>query len=281
MSFTKMICKGKIISTAAFILSGLLLITACFNPLEEYKRYRYGVEKGVRLEGRPVEKMLEKELKEMVARWAFILKEPPRSAFIARDTGEVIPEKEGKFVHASLTVKEVLEAEPGSNVEVQRVRVAPEKTAELLNSIEETVGYYHTYVSGGSGRVENVILATRALDRVLLSPGETFSFNQTVGPRTMERGYRLAPIIVGNSVVPGRGGGICQVSSTLYNAVLQAELEVVERSPHSRSVDYVPPGRDATVSDFIDFKFKNNTNSYLMIKTSAPGSMISVSILSS
>lgn len=118
-------------------------------------------------------------------------------------------------------------------------------------------------------RTENLRLAAKALDGKLLAPGEPFSFNDSVGERTAEAGYKVAMIIEGDAYMPGLGGGVCQVSSTLYNAVLLADLEVLERHRHSLPVDYVPPGQDATVSfSVLDFRFRNNTDAYLLIRSS-------------
>jgi vancomycin resistance protein YoaR len=105
----------------------------------------------------------------------------------------------------------------------------------------------------------NVELASKLINGTVLAPGEVFSYNNVVGERTAERGFKNAQIYVQSKVVEGLGGGICQVSSTLYNAVLYADLEVVERRWHSLPVTYVPLGQDATVAfGYIDFKFKNN-----------------------
>jgi len=103
--------------------------------------------------------------------------------------------------------------------------------------------------------------------------------DQTVGPRTVETGYQTAIIIEGDQFVPGLGGGICQVSSTLYNAVRLASLSVTERSHHSLAVTYVPPGLDATVVyPTLDFKFKNDSDGYLLIRSLVNGSTVSISI---
>lgn len=117
-------------------------------------------------------------------------------------------------------------------------------------------------------RTENIRLAAKALDGKLLAPGERFSFNKSVGERVAEAGYKEALIIQGNTFTPGLGGGVCQVSSTLYNVVLLAHLEILERHRHSLPVNYVPPGRDATVSfPILDFKFKNSTDAHLLIRS--------------
>jgi len=119
--------------------------------------------------------------------------------------------------------------------------------------------YYTTLLDRSAGRTQNVVLSCQAINGWIIQPGEVFSFNEASGPRTDELGYQIAPIFVCKKVVPGRGGGVCQTSSTLYNCVLEAGLEVVERYPHSLPVAYAAPGRDATVSwGGADLKFRNN-----------------------
>ncbi|AET67087.1 putative vancomycin resistance protein [Desulfosporosinus orientis DSM 765] len=129
-------------------------------------------------------------------------------------------------------------------------------------------------------RTENIRLAARVLDGKLLSPGERFSFNESVGQRTANAGYKEAMIIEGDVFTPGLGGGVCQVSSTLYNAVLLANLDIIERHPHSLPISYVPPGRDATVAyPSLDFKFKNNTTSRLLIHSIVSENTLTFQIL--
>lgn len=127
-------------------------------------------------------------------------------------------------------------------------------------------GYYTTLPSDLPNRTNNVILACQKINGKILYPGQTFSFNQTVGPRTAELGFKEAPVFAGKKVMPGIGGGICQVSSTLYNAVISSHLKVVERHPHSMKVTYVPDKKDATVSFGIqDFKFRNTLSRPIQI----------------
>lgn len=124
-------------------------------------------------------------------------------------------------------------------------------------------------------RTENIRLAAKVLDGKLLTPGERFSFNESVGERTAEAGYKEAMIIVGNTFTPGLGGGVCQVSSNLYNAVILADLEILERHRHSLTVDYVPPGQDATVAyPELDFKFRNSTDANLLIRSYIDGNTL-------
>ena len=111
-------------------------------------------------------------------------------------------------------------------------------------------------------------------------PGETFSYNQTVGERTIAEGYKEAGAYAGGRVVQDVGGGICQTSSTLYNAALLANLEIVDRSNHQFLTSYVPAGRDATVSwGGIDFKFKNNRTYPIKIEASAKNGVCTMSIV--
>lgn len=126
-------------------------------------------------------------------------------------------------------------------------------------------------------RTENIRLAAKKLSGYILAPSEIFSFNAVVGERTQDKGYREAPIFVKNQTVPGVGGGVCQLSSTIYNLALLTDLEIVERSNHSLPVSYVPLGRDATVNyDQIDLKFRNNTDTHLFIHADVKGDTLNV-----
>lgn len=129
------------------------------------------------------------------------------------------------------------------------------------------LGRYSTYFDPQfSSRVHNIRRAAAAIDGILLQPGQVFSFNEVVGPRTRTAGFLPAPELVGGELVNGVGGGICQLSSTLYNAVLLALLEVTGRVHHSRPLGYIPAGRDATVyDDVIDFRFANSTSEPVLI----------------
>ncbi|TGE32193.1 cell wall-binding repeat-containing protein [Desulfosporosinus sp. Sb-LF] len=147
------------------------------------------------------------------------------------------------------------------------------KTIKLNLTVKEPIPipisqYSSNFDSNQVNRTENIRLAAKALNGKLLAPGERFSFNESVGERTSEAGYKEALIIEGNTFTLGLGGGICQVSSTLYNAVILAHLEILERHRHSLPVNYVPPGQDATVAyPILDFEFRNSTNAYLLIRS--------------
>lgn len=137
---------------------------------------------------------------------------------------------------------------------------------------------YGLYASQAN-RNSNMQLASQAIDYTVIENGDVFSFNKTVGARTEERGYKEATIFVKDQKVPGLGGGICQVSSTLYMAVKSARLSVVERHQHSLPVTYCSEEDEATVAwGYLDFKFKNNSGDPIRIEASCTGGVVRVII---
>ena len=135
------------------------------------------------------------------------------------------------------------------------------------------------YSTSSKERKENIRVAAKSLDGVLIDAGGEFSFNRAVGERTEKRGYKTAKIIVDGEFVDGVGGGVCQVSTTVYNAVLLAGLFVTEYHPHSLAVSYVAPSFDAMVnSGWADLRFFNDTNSPVIIKTIADGNKLTVRV---
>lgn len=138
-----------------------------------------------------------------------------------------------------------------------------------------TTGYSHAIPS----QEVNIALAASYLSGVVVPPGQTFSYNATVGPYNQANGYGLGRMFVGRRIVPSIGGGVCQVATTLYNAVVLSNLEVVERHKHGLTVPYLPPGQDATVSEGnLDFKFRNNLPWPVMIYAVAANKVLTVSI---
>lgn len=138
--------------------------------------------------------------------------------------------------------------------------------ADLWDDYTVIGGYFTRLNNSPPNRNTNIILACDSINGTIIRPGNIFSFNQVVGPRHRERGYLSASIFVERRVVPGIGGGICQVSSTIYNSALITSLEIVERHPHTLAVNYVPAGYDATVLwGGADFKFRNNRDTDLKV----------------
>ena len=266
--------KGTTIS-----LIMMLIMTGClaFSIGDNYRRIRYGVARGVYLNDTPMEKKLESEVYDYVfsiGRDYFVR---PRNAYLDPFTGQMLPEIYGQKVDVEATVEMIMKAKPYTTHYPVIVPLDPEITLDIYRNIRTRKGSFMTGFGGGN-RGHNIMLAASSLNNYLLAPGEVFSFNKATMPRDAEHGYKMAPIIVGGSVIPGYGGGVCQVSTTLYNAVKRAGLEVVERFPHSRPVGYVPKGMDATVSDYLDFKFRNNKDRFIMIKTSAYGYRLVIEI---
>ena len=138
----------------------------------------------------------------------------------------------------------------------------PNITTNMLGTeaFPDLLSTYSTkYSTRDTNRTTNLRLAANKINNTVLMPGETFSYNKVVGERTISAGYKEAPIYVSGQVVNGVGGGICQITTTLYNAVVYANLEIVERTNHQFVPSYAPASRDATVVyGAIDFKFKNN-----------------------
>lgn len=139
--------------------------------------------------------------------------------------------------------------------------------------------FYTTYSNSSEERKCNVKIASKSIDNTLVDIGGEFSFNKTVGARTVNKGYKNAKIIVNGEFVDGIGGGVCQVSTTLYNAILLAGLEIIEYHPHSLPVSYVAPSFDAMVnSGSADLRFINNTHNPIIIKTYADGNVLKIEV---
>jgi len=156
----------------------------------------------------------------------------------------------------------------------------PKVTVEDLKKATHKVATFTTTAEGTSNRLKNIELAASSFHGRVVQPGEIFSINEATGPRTKAKGYRDAPAIKnGNQLVDEPGGGVCQVSSTLYNAVLMADLEIVERWHHSWPSTYVPIGRDATINyGGADFRFKNNRETPIYLAAYLNGRKLTVEI---
>lgn len=201
-----------------------------------------------------------------------------------RDQITIIPSKTGIAVDLDVSLEELkLFKKPfAGEIELQFREEQPKiSTADIeAMGINGIISSFTTkFDANNHNRAYNIALAAGAINNTLLKPGEVFSFNKKVGPRTAERGYREAIVIVSNQFVPGLGGGVCQVSTTLYNVALLAGLDIVERSNHSLAVSYVPLGRDAAVSyGSQDLKFRNNLGSHVYIKTSTGNGSVTMKI---
>lgn len=194
------------------------------------------------------------------------LERAPRDAQVRFINGvvQITPSQTGRTLHADASLANLLNALtdlPAAQTafELAFVESPPHFTTEQAQRITGVVASYTTRFPGyQASRNHNIRLAAAALDGRVLLPGERLSYNQAVGKRTLQQGFRLAPVIIRGEKQLGVGGGICQVSSTLFNAALLADLKIVRRANHSLPVDYVPLGRDATVTDTgVDFVIEN------------------------
>ena len=209
-----------------------------------------------------------------------ILNKPPVDAeFVrtSRTTYEIKPHQMGLSMDRAKLMEVVSYVENRNNNEYEEIIlpvefIVPDITEGVLRSklFSDTLASYTTYFTTNSennyNRAINIGLAAESIDGTLLLPGEEFSFNKVVGPRTSKKGYKTAHIYVAGQIQDGTGGGVCQVSTTLYNVVLRANLEVLERHNHMFTVGYVPLGHDAAVSyGYADLVFTNTTNYPLRI----------------
>ena len=156
----------------------------------------------------------------------------------------------------------------------------PSITAEDNGYVTDLIGSYQTtYTMSDKNRNTNLEVGCNYINGTVLAPGEVFSANVELGPQTYAGGYKDAAVYNNGKVESGIAGGVCQVTTTLYNAVIMAELEIVERHPHSMTVGYVPLGRDAAVAGtYKDLKFKNNTEYPVLIEAYASGGKLVMNI---
>lgn len=206
-------------------------------------------------------------------------------AFIKRDENGVsfsyTDEVRGKEADRYSLFKELFEKEE-KTVELSITETEPRITRNELEKCSYFVSSAKTdYTNSPSGRKNNIAVASNSLFGKEIADGEIFSFNETVGERTKERGYEKAKTIVGGKYVEDYGGGVCQVATTIFNALLKAGLTIVESSNHSIAPSYVGISRDAMVSSFSDLKMKNDTGSPIFITGKADGKELLFEIYSS
>ena len=173
-------------------------------------------------------------------------------------------------------------AAEGEDVSVPLTVTEPEITTEDMNAnlFKDVLGTYQSTATPSGGKIHNIGLAVDMCNGIILLPGEEFSYNGIIGDTTEERGFQLANAYSNGEVIQEPGGGVCQVSSTIFSALLQTDLEVVQRQNHSMIVSYVPYGMDATVSwDQPDFRFKNNHAYPIKLSLSFENNVITVQIL--
>ena len=203
-----------------------------------------------------------------------------QDAYYTKDPFTIHPEVEG--IDFNLEEAKALLQEDKEQYEINLIITKPKVTTSQIGSeaFPDLLGKYSTnYDASLNDRTTNLKIACQKINDKVVLPGETFSYNKTLGERTASAGYKNAKVYENGEVVDGIGGGICQISSTLYNAVLKANMEVTERRNHQFVTSYTPAGTDATVVyGLTDFKFKNTRTYAIKIKASCSNGIATVSV---
>ncbi len=198
----------------------------------------------------------------------------------------LVPDRPGVRLDAVRAADAVLAAAlrrtPARRVAQLPVETAPAKlttAAARAMGIDGLVSTYTTEYGGVPNRIHNVQLVARLVDDKLIAPGAEFSFNKTTGERTAAKGFLVAPVIVNGEVTTGLGGGVCQVSTTVFNAAFEAGVKITDRTNHALYISHYPQGRDATV-DYpdVDLRFVNDTGHWLLLRTFVGPSSLTVSL---
>jgi vancomycin resistance protein YoaR len=185
----------------------------------------------------------------------------------------VVPARHGRVVHELATGRNILAAALAPADRTARVvvtHVKPNRTTAQARALGITtrIGRYETIYGGDPNRVHNVQLVAHLVDGKLIAPGATFSFNHATGARTADKGFREAPVIINGELTTGLGGGVCQVSTTVFNAAYEAGLNITQRTNHALYISHYPQGRDATVNyPDVDLKFVNDTSHWILVRT--------------
>jgi vancomycin resistance protein YoaR len=211
---------------------------------------------------------------------------PARNAdFLITSSGvEITPERDGLELDAPAAAKAILAAALRRDNRVARLsvkRATAERTAAEARGMGITglVASYETIYGGEANRLHNVRLVAQLVDRTLIEPGATFSFNGATGERSADKGFVEAPVIINGELQTGLGGGVCQVSTTVFNAAFEAGLPITSRTNHALYISHYPTGRDATVNyPDLDLKFVNDTGKWLLLRTFVGSSSLTVAL---
>lgn len=211
------------------------------------------------------------------------VRKDPVDAYYTKDPFEIHPSENGVDFKISLEeAKALVEKEQKEEYSIPLHIITPNVTTNMIGTeaFPDLLSTFSTrYAASNRNRTTNLVLASNKINGTVLMPGETFSYNKVVGARTISAGYKEAPIYVQGRVEDGLGGGICQITSTLYNAVIYANLEITQRTNHQFVPSYVTASRDATVVyGALDFQFKNNRNYPIKLVCSVSGGIANFQI---
>ena len=202
----------------------------------------------------------------------------------ANNVVRVVPARAGRTVDTEATTRNLLAAMLSTNnrqADLPVITAAPERTTREARAMGITglVGAYETLYGGIPNRIHNVQLVAHLIDDHFIAPGAEFSFNGTTGERTPDKGFLEAPVIINGELKTGLGGGVCQVSTTTFNAAYDAGLSITERTNHALYISHYPLGRDATVNyPDTDLKFENDTGHWLWLRTFVGSSSLTVAL---
>lgn len=246
--------------------------------VKAFEEFRYG-----RLEAKYDEKNPSLDWAKVVAGVTVEAKDAYYEYVSLEKNAVLVPETDGYTVDLDEIKNAYGAAAPGEVLTFEAHDTKPEITTETIDSILfcDEISSYTTYFNTNEySRSENIRLASKSIDGAVILPGERFSFNSTVGERTKERGYKEATVYVGGTMEPGLGGGICQVSSTVYCASLRGAFTQLYRYNHQFTITYVPLGEDATVYwGALDYSFRNNYDSPIKILMEIDGGSLTVRIM--
>ncbi len=250
-----------------------------YSDIKDLKEDKKVMKMSYAVDAEAVEKVITEKMPE--------LENAAKDATITRSNGAFVitDEVKGVAIDATESVKAIETyfnekwAKKDGSVELITKVDEPKVTRAQLENVKDLLGTFTTTCGTGGGRVQNIITGAKHINGAVLMPGEEYSANAAMEPYTTENGFTEAGSYENGKVVQSMGGGICQVSSTLYNAVILAELEIVERAAHSMLVSYVEPSMDAAIAgDFKDLKFKNNTDSPVYIEGYVSGGKITFNV---
>jgi len=250
------------------------------GTLDRLARALYGIKPGVRLEGRGADRRLPWEARALVHTFALQMSRPPVNVDVMPD-GRVVDGLPGVRIDEGKTFSDLMRARKGENVRATRVPVPPEWTKEDVARLTSELGRFHTWIYGSEGRVHNILHGAFLLNNLLLVPNKPFSFFAALGPAQDETGgWRRAPIYIYGGSMQAYGGGLCQVSTTLYQAARRSGMEILERHPHGRPVPYVAKGMDATVAyPHFNLRFVNRRKTPVLLRMEVRGGRLDAWLL--
>lgn len=247
------------------------IVSVCANVLAEPEGYKINISQIV-----PLDTPEEPDIGAIYQEFA----KEPVSDSLNMETYEQVPGSYGYVFDREKLEQLISAAAPGETIRIPMEYVTPEILGDQVY-FRDQLGHCETRHTDDVNRNTNLQLLCASLDGVILQPGEEFSYNGTIGERTPERGYKPANAYSGTRVVKDYGGGVCQGSTTLYNCVLLADLEVLERNCHGATVGYVPLGLDAAVNwnTKTDLRFRNNFHFPIMLKAEVSEGYVRMQIL--